>query len=112
MDAIPWFKKPLRIVDFIPPNPELMETLDYQEEFLIRKDLGFNAEHVEVHDVRLPLRTIQSSVTALSFCPALVVCRKNRRSKSSDLYVMEATSSPPLIHPSTMNMAKFGNILY
>ncbi|MCQ6267945.1 beta-galactosidase trimerization domain-containing protein [Fictibacillus sp. WQ 8-8] len=51
MRTLAWKKKPLRIVDFIPPGPEVYERLDLQEQFLIRKSLGFNCEHVEVHDI-------------------------------------------------------------
>ncbi len=46
-----WKDKPLRIVDFIPPEPDKYEALDLEEQFNIRKELGFNAEHVEVHDI-------------------------------------------------------------
>lgn len=46
-----WYEKPLRILDFIPPAPEKYESINLKEQFSIRKNLGFNAEHVEVHDI-------------------------------------------------------------
>lgn len=53
MKQLVWYKKPLRIVDFVPPDPDRYESMDLHEHFRIRKDLGFNVEHVEVHDVQL-----------------------------------------------------------
>ncbi|GGD78408.1 alpha-amylase family protein [Paenibacillus nasutitermitis] len=48
-----WFEKPLRIIDFIPPDSDRFETLDVAEQVSIRRELGFNAEHIEVHDITL-----------------------------------------------------------
>ncbi|MFD0693500.1 alpha-amylase family protein [Paenibacillus sp. GCM10027628] len=118
MNAIPWFKKPLRIVDFIPPNPELMETLDYQEEFLIRKELGFNAEHVEVHDVTL-------GDAGICFYPSEYAVRTGRNilkeiSENYDsiginpiVYVNVHWISPSLaeIHPEWIQVSRDGSVI-
>lgn len=48
-----WYEKPLRIIDFIPPDPYRFETLDMAGQASIRRELGFNAEHIEVHDISL-----------------------------------------------------------
>ncbi|MBB6734322.1 beta-galactosidase trimerization domain-containing protein [Cohnella zeiphila] len=51
--ATSWHERPLRIVDFIPPAPDRYEALDMAEQAAVRSELGFNAEHIEVHDVSL-----------------------------------------------------------
>ncbi|MGG1519273.1 alpha-amylase family protein [Paenibacillus oryzisoli] len=51
MTELKWYQKPLRIIDFIPPDPDRYETLDIGEQIRIRQALGFNVDHVEVHDV-------------------------------------------------------------
>ncbi|MDF2814283.1 MAG: hypothetical protein K0Q81_483 [Paenibacillus sp.] len=48
---IPWFEKPLRILDFIPPGPGQYEKVDIAAEMKHRAELGFNAEHLEVMDI-------------------------------------------------------------
>jgi hypothetical protein len=53
LESVDWSERPLRILDFIPPDPDRYETLELNEQFRIRKELGFNAEHVEVHDISL-----------------------------------------------------------
>ncbi|PWW28237.1 putative glycosyl hydrolase-like family 6 (GHL6) protein [Cytobacillus oceanisediminis] len=51
MQTITWKDRPLRIVDCIPPAPDIYEKIDLPKQFKIRQELGFNCEHIEVHDV-------------------------------------------------------------
>ncbi|WP_257348947.1 beta-galactosidase trimerization domain-containing protein [Pseudalkalibacillus decolorationis] len=76
-----WKDKPLRIVDFIPPEPGKYEALDLIEQFQIRKNLEFNAEHVEVHD-------ITEGESGITYYPSdcAVQERKNILEKISDSY--------------------------
>ncbi|MEG2501102.1 MAG: beta-galactosidase trimerization domain-containing protein, partial [Oscillospiraceae bacterium] len=50
-NELKWYEKPMIIADFIPPDPARYDKLNVDEQYNIRKDLGFNAEHLEVHDI-------------------------------------------------------------
>lgn len=81
MTELRWYQKPLRIIDFIPPDPDRYEKLDIGEQMRIRKELGFNVDHVEVHDVSL-------GESAITFYPSDYAhqVRRNILKEFSDNY--------------------------
>jgi len=46
-----WYEGLLLIADFIPPNPDEMETFNVEEQVKTITGLGFNSQHIEVNDV-------------------------------------------------------------
>jgi Beta-galactosidase trimerisation domain/Hypothetical glycosyl hydrolase 6 len=81
MKTLTWKDRPLRIVDCIPPAPDIYEKIDLKEQFKIRKDLGFNCEHIEVHDVA-------EGESGITYYPSdcAVKVRKNILNEISDTY--------------------------
>jgi Beta-galactosidase trimerisation domain/Hypothetical glycosyl hydrolase 6 len=81
MKTLTWKDRPLRIVDCIPPAPDIYEQIDLKEQFRIRKELGFNCEHIEVHDVA-------EGESGITYYPSdcAVQVRKNILNEISDAY--------------------------
>lgn len=46
-----WYEELLLIADFIPPNPDEMETFDVEAQVKTIRELGFNSQHIEVNDI-------------------------------------------------------------